>query len=120
MKAPHLKTGKDAETGALNYLKSRGLRLVESNYRCRAGEIDLVMFQGADLVFIEVRYRRDQRFGGALQSIGPRKITRIKRTAESWLLANPECDFDGCRFDVVAVTGIGPSLEYQWVRDAFQ
>ena len=119
MKAAHLKRGDDVESSSLNYLRANGLKLVEKNYRTTYGEIDLIMMDKQDLVFVEVRYRKNNLFGGAKQSINPKKQIKIRRTAETFLQKNDAMDFDGCRFDVVAVCGQPPNYNIDWISDAF-
>ncbi|HEV59188.1 MAG TPA: YraN family protein, partial [Phycisphaerales bacterium] len=88
---------------------------ITANYRCRRGEIDLVMRDGATLVFVEVRLRRNPRYGGAAASIDYRKQQKLVATAQHYLLAHPH---DGpARFDVVAMAG-GSSID--WIRNAFE
>lgn len=110
---PH---GAQAEQWALHYLQGQGLRLVTQNYRSRFGEIDLIMQQGAVLVFVEVRLRRNGNFGGAAASIDPHKQQRLIRTAEQYLTTQkyiPPCRFDALLMDDVQ----GKNL--QWMQDAF-
>lgn len=116
---PHLHRGADAEKFALQYLQRNGLRLVERNYSCPAGELDIVMLHQRDLVFVEVRYRRSDQFGGAAQSIDAGKQRKLRRAAESFLQRHPALNFSGCRFDVVAVTGNAPDYQMDWISDAF-
>ena len=103
--------GKQAEDRALAYLQRQGLRLIVRNYRCRIGEIDLIMQDEGVLVFVEVRQRSSARYGGAAASVGPVKQQRLWRTAEHYLMRYP--DQPACRFDLVAIDG--ESL--QWVQD---
>ena len=112
--------GDIAETRALEHLIGAGLVLVQRNYRvargprARGGEVDLVMRDGdGTLVFVEVRARRDGRFGGAAASIGAAKRERLVFAAGHFLrrLGNPP----PCRFDVVAVDG----ERIEWLRAAF-
>lgn len=112
--------GQRAETEALAYLQAQGLRLIERNYRCRAGEIDLVMADGRGIVFVEVRYRASDRFGGALESVDARKRTRLAKAASHYLSCK-QIDRPA-RFDVVALApAVGvPGLAVQWIKDAFQ
>lgn len=118
-KAPHLAVGEQAEDHALAYLQAQGLALVERNYRCRGGEIDLIMRDGDKLVFVEVRYRADnQRFGGALASVGTRKQARLIIAASHYLMAK-RIDRP-TRFDVAAVSSGQGKLAIQWIKDAFQ
>lgn len=111
--------GREAEERALAHLQRRGLRLVERNYHCRAGEVDLIMREGATVVFVEVRYRRDARFGGAAASVDSRKQQRLLAAAAHYLdrrrgAAPP------CRFDVVALEGDPDAGPVQWIADAFR
>lgn len=107
-------SGRHAERDACDYLQTRGLRLVARNYRCRQGEIDLVMRDGEMLVFVEVRLRRNPNFGGALMSIDRAKRKRLIACAQQYLqaLARPPA----ARFDVIAIDA-GDSVE--WVCNAF-
>ena len=111
--APAIGAAKEAL--ACEYLAKQGLRLVARNYRCRLGEIDLVMGDGPCLVFVEVRYRRGDGFGSALESITASKRRRIQSAAEHYLLNNPPVR--DCRFDVLAISG--PD-RIEWLRDAFR
>jgi putative endonuclease len=114
--------GRRGEDVALRHLESAGLRLLERNYRCRAGEIDLVMQDGATLVLVEVRLRSSRRFGGAAASVGPAKQRRFARAARHLLLTRPAYRRLPARFDVVALDG-GESpgeLRVEWIRDAFR
>jgi len=106
--------GRAGEQAALRYLRRQGLALVEANYTCKGGEIDLVMRDGDSLVFIEVRQRADGRHGGAAASITPAKIRRLLRAAQVYLQRFPA--LPPCRFDVVAIDGD----RLEWIRDAIQ
>src|SRR6476646_10229335 len=90
--------GPAAETAALAFLERHGLELVERNWRCRFGEIDLVLRDGATLVFVEVRLRKDSRFGGAAESIDWHKRNRLLAAARLYLMRCPNAK---CRFDAV-------------------
>src|SRR5438132_2871194 len=95
--------GQAGEDDALAYLARQGLTLVERNFRCKGGEIDLIMRHGDTLVFVEVRKRADMRFGGAAASIGRAKQRRLMLAAQVYLLRyrSPPA----CRFDVFAIDG---------------
>lgn len=95
--------GRDAEARALTFLLRQGLTLIEKNFRCRVGEIDLIMRDAHTLVFIEVRSRKDRRFGGAAASVGPVKQQRLWRSATFYLLRFRKLPV--CRFDLVAIDG---------------
>jgi putative endonuclease len=104
-----------AEEAAADFLTGRGLTLLERNYRCRFGEIDLVMSDGQTIVFIEVRYRRTKSFGGAIESITGSKRNKLLRAARHYMAARNE--FPACRFDAVLLNGDNQELE--WIQDAF-
>ncbi|MEO0316116.1 MAG: hypothetical protein RI928_2572 [Pseudomonadota bacterium] len=103
--------GRDAEARAQAFLEQQGLTLVEKNFRCRAGEIDLIMRDGQAMVFIEVRSRKNQQFGGAAASVGPIKQQRLWRTASFYLLKFPKPP--ACRFDLVAIEG----HDLRWIKN---
>lgn len=105
--------GGEAEAQALAFLQRRGLVLVQRNYRCRFGEIDLIMRDGDTLVFAEVRQRSRADFGGAAESITARKRARLTATARHYL--GQARTLPACRFDALLIDG----TEMRWVRDAF-
>jgi putative endonuclease len=109
--------GREAETLAWEYLQTRGLRLLQRNYRSRRGEIDLVLQDQDSLVFVEVRYRRESRFGSGAESVDRRKQSKLIACAQHYMQAYPGMARQPCRFDVVSVGGHGDSIE--WIRDAF-
>jgi putative endonuclease len=111
--------GREIEQLAELYLRKRGLSTVAHNYACRSGEIDLVMLHGSTVVFVEVRYRRSNEFGGAVESITQKKKQRLIRTAEHFLMQNDAFAESTCRFDVVAVHGTEPGYSISWIEDAF-
>lgn len=110
--------GRLGEDLACRHLEAQGLRTLERNYRCRAGEIDLVMLDGATLVLVEVRSRADAAHGDAAASIGPRKRQRFIRAARHLMLTRPEYRRLPARFDVVAIDG--SPAQIRWIRDAFR
>ncbi len=106
--------GQRWEQAARAWLEGHGLRLVELNFRCQGGEIDLIMRHGATLVFVEVRQRADRRHGGAAASISPAKVRRLQRAATLYLMRFPQVP--PCRFDVVAIDGD----KLEWLRNAIE
>ncbi|MGB6242337.1 MAG: YraN family protein [Castellaniella sp.] len=112
--------GYAAEDLAARYLATLGIAALARNLRCKAGEIDLVAREGAVLVFIEVRQRRNQHHGGAAASVNRAKQARLIRAARYFLPALTRLHFQGrpppCRFDVVCIEGV----RIDWIRDAFQ
>jgi putative endonuclease len=106
--------GEAKELLAEDYLKRRHLQPIARNHRCRFGEIDLVMRDGETLVFVEVRYRRSDRFGSPAETVDRRKQQRLAAAASHYLQAHPTVL--PCRFDVVAVSG---EDRIEWIKDAF-
>jgi putative endonuclease len=113
-RTPAQVAGGDAEERAAAYLSGRGLQIVSRNYRTRLGEIDLVAREGEVLVFVEVRMRASGHFGGALESITPRKQRRIQVAA--WQYLSQWAQPPRCRFDVVAIE----DGDVRWLRAAFE
>lgn len=108
--------GSQYEQKAAQYLEEQGYRILERNYRCKLGEIDLIARDGVWLVFVEVKYRLDARAGYGLESVDVRKQRRIARAA-SWYLYEKHIREDWpCRFDVVSFLG----EEITLIKDAFQ
>jgi putative endonuclease len=107
--------GDAAERAAAEFLLARGYEIVERNFRCKAGELDIVARDGDVLVFVEVRSRSDDDHGHAVEMIGRTKQRRVVRVARHYLaIAAPR--FERCRFDVVAITAGAPIL----LQDAFR
>jgi putative endonuclease len=112
--------GAKAEDAALKHLTSHGLQLITRNYRCRGGELDLVMLEGKTLALIEVRYRSSEAFGGAAASVTWFKERRLILAARHLLTTRSELRRYPARFDVVAVSGSnGPRLQIEWIKGAF-
>jgi putative endonuclease len=118
------KVGDDKERLAESFLLQQGFSLVERNFFCKMGEIDLIMQDKDYLVFIEVRYRESQDFGGALASITASKQRKLRRSAEFYLIKAFGNNPPPCRFDVVAIEGNKDSSsavkeEIHWIDNAF-
>ena len=121
--AAHNEAGRRAEQGACNYLQQQGLRLVERNYACTRGEIDLIMQDRDTLVFVEVRYRRNAHYGSAAESVDWRKQGKLSATAAHYLQEHPKAARQACRFDVIALSGqntAGNKTNVDWIPNAFQ
>jgi len=116
---PGSQRGRLAEDRALDFLRRRGLTLLARNHACRRGEIDLVMHDQDVLVFVEVRYRRHDRFGTAAESVTATKIERIRLAATDFLLRNPRFAEQPVRFDLVTLSGPPDEPLLQWLQDAF-
>ncbi len=120
MAAEHLIHGQAAETAAEHWLRRQGLNLIARNIRYRDGELDLVMRDGGTLVFIEVRYRADDAFGGAAASVTRSKRQRLIRAASRFLATHPALAQLPARFDVVAASGDPAAPTLDWLHDAFR
>lgn len=108
--------GSDAEKIAIAFLQRQQLVLLAQNYRCRFGEIDLIMRDHDTLVFIEVRMRSNDAFGGAAASITPSKQAKLLRTARHYLAEiNSE---PPCRFDALLLSG-NDGHKIEWIKNAF-
>lgn len=108
--------GQQYEQLALCYLQQQGLSLVQQNFQCKAGEIDLVMREGATLVFVEVKYRANNAFGGALAAVSYSKQQKLLRSCR-WYLQQHRLSNAPCRLDVLAIEGEAP-YHYQWLKNA--
>lgn len=115
IKPKHLTGGNAAETLAAVFLQQKGLKLVEKNFRCQYGEIDLIMQDAGTLVFIEVRLRSNTDYGGAAMSINPAKQQKLRRAAERYLQMHGD---SACRFDAILMSKIDMST-IEWIQDAF-
>lgn len=113
--------GKEAEKIACDHLKNNGLKFIDNNFYSRYGEVDLIMQDQDTLVFIEVRYRKNLDYGGALESITPSKQKKIRTTALYYMQKKGR-EFN-TRFDVVALTGSDinkqNNLSIEWIKNAF-
>ena len=103
--------GQKGEDQALKYLQQQGLRLIKRNFRCRTGEIDLIMQDAETVVFVEVRLRAKSDFGGALASITPAKQKRIISAAQNYLQKLPRQP--ACRFDAITIDG----EKMEWIKN---
>jgi len=116
--------GDAAEQAALDYLINQGLSRLDTNYHSRYGEIDIVMAEGKVIVFVEVRYRKNNYYGGGATSITPSKQKKLIKTANHYLQhhqANVEC-----RFDVMDMSPAGLAsaetkqlFTFNWIKNAF-
>ena len=108
------------ESLAANHLIKHGLKRLNQNYRCRIGEVDLIMQDKQYLVFIEVRYRKNEDFGGAKASITREKQKKIRKVAEYYLRRfGSRAQRIFCRFDAIAVCAVKEGLQIEWLKNAF-
>lgn len=110
-----IQRGASAESAAARLLVREGYAIVERNFRCKAGELDIIAREGEVLVFVEVRSRSDDGHGSAIEMIRHTKQRRVARVA-AYYLATAAPVFEQCRFDIVAVTAGEPIL----LKDAFR
>jgi putative endonuclease len=114
------RTGSAAENLAAEFLRTKGLEILERNYLRRLGELDIVARDKDVLVIAEVRCRASNRFGGAAASVDFRKQQRLIRAASQLLQRRPELARMRARFDVICVSDIGSrNPNIQWIRQAF-
>ena len=112
--------GRRAENLALGYLKNSNLKLLNRNYRSRHGEIDLIMQDGNQLIFIEVRSRASNYLASPAETIDSNKRSRIIRTSQQYIQENREISWKTCRFDVVTITGENKHKDIEWIKNAFE
>ncbi|MEO6697652.1 MAG: YraN family protein [Gammaproteobacteria bacterium] len=111
--------GQQAEDLACRYLQAQGWQLLERNYRCKRGELDLIMRHKDSIVFVEVRYRNTLRFGGGVESVDRHKQSKLIACAQHYL-QHHKLGASPCRFDVVALLACEGQDKVEWIKDAFQ
>jgi len=112
--------GNIAEAMAIRFLSRHGMKLLRQNYLCRLGEIDLIMWHGHILVFVEVRYRHSSSFGTADATVTCAKQQKIIKAARQFLQHQPKLATNICRFDVVGITrDATKNVQFNWIQDAF-
>ena len=116
--------GEITESLACEYLETKGFKLIERNYHCRFGEIDLIMKHNDSLVFIEVRYRHSNNFGSGAESITASKQSKLIKTASAYLQQHAKLNKHPARFDVVSITGSIETnninkIDFDWIENAF-
>ncbi|WP_455201899.1 YraN family protein [Kaarinaea lacus] len=116
--------GQNAEDLALRFLKKQGMKLIERNYHCKAGELDLVMQHKNALVFVEVRYRKHTGFGSGAETIDRRKQQKILKSAEHFLQRHSKYAALPCRIDVISITALQKTNnqrpDIDWIPNAIQ
>jgi len=120
------KIGQNAEDIAKKYLMKQGLVYIESNYHSRFGEIDLIFNDKKDIVFIEVRYRKNNKYGHSFETIDKKKQNKIIKTAEYYLHKHQLTESVNCRFDVIGIepkntkeTSSRTQHSINWIKNAF-
>lgn len=111
--------GQQAESWALEYLQQQGLKLIERNFHCHSGEIDLILRDKENLVFAEVRYRHKKSHGTGVETVDGAKQRKILRSAEYYLYSKKLWDHP-CRFDVIGISiDAEQQVEIIWEKNAF-
>ncbi len=112
--------GKRAEMLAEQFLNKNNLATLKRNYLCRLGEIDLIMMDNDEVVFVEVRARQKSEFGSAAETVDQNKQRKIIASAKLFLLEHPNLNKHMCRFDVFEFNNFNDSNhEHVWIKDAF-
>lgn len=112
--------GDQAEDQACKFLQKHGMHLLERNYQCTCGEIDLIMQDNEQIVFVEVRCRTKSPYASALESVTPSKMKKLIRTATIFLQRKNWLHKRHSRFDVVAIDHDADETQINWIKNAFQ
>jgi putative endonuclease len=115
---PRRRFGQEGESAAERYLQRKGYRILARNLRSPAGELDLVAEDGQVLVFVEVKARRTDAFGGAVHAVHQRKQEKLIRLAAQYLARHHIKD-RLCRFDVVLLQNAGTVMQIEHIENAF-
>jgi putative endonuclease len=116
---PRHTVGKAGEEAAVLYLRQHGYRILERNYRCRFGEIDLIARDGSMLAFVEVKTRRSQKYGPAAAAVTLQKQRHLIKASQAYLIQRKKAN-ELCRFDVVTVELDAQQPHIELIKDAFQ
>ncbi len=111
--------GNASEKIALEYLISHGYRLLQRNFTCKAGEIDLIVQNDDTLAFVEVRSRTGTAYGAPSETVNRKKQDKVRKTAKYYLYCNPQLEKYYCRFDVVSIVWQHGKAKIEWIPDAF-
>ncbi|MCK2221525.1 YraN family protein [Actinomadura sp. ATCC 31491] len=110
--------GKQGEQLAAIYLEAKGMKIIDRNWRCRHGEIDIIAEDGSTLIVVEVKTRSSRSHGTALESVNPRKLSRLRLLAAQWLATQPRT-FEAIRVDVVALERFAGDFALRHMRGVF-
>lgn len=112
--------GGSTESLACEYLKSRGAAVIESNYRCRSGEVDIIARDGVYLCFVEVKFRNNCRFGEPEEAVDLRKRRHICKVSKVYLYSKYKSFDIPIRYDVIAISPENGILTFKWIKNAFE
>lgn len=112
--------GQTSEAFAIEYLIRNKLKFVTKNFHSRQGEIDIVMLDGQTYIFVEVKYRKNNNFGGAISAVSYNKIQKIRKCATFYLHQHDLNEYNTqCRFDIIALEGDINNPQITWLKNAF-
>ena len=116
--------GEFTESLACQFLENKGFKFIERNFNCRFGEIDLIMQDNDSLVFVEVRYRRNNNYGSGAETITANKQSKLIKTASAYLQRHAKLNQYPARFDVISITGPIETtnienIKFDWIENAF-
>jgi putative endonuclease len=114
----HLSTGKEGEDFAVRFLKKKGLKILERNFRTPIGEIDIVAKDGKDLVIVEVKTRKGIQYGHPVEAVDHRKQIKLRRLARLYLKLKGHNDMH-VRFDVLGLIKDEKGYQVSYIKDAF-
>jgi putative endonuclease len=107
------------EIAAESFLHKRGLTTHQRNFYSRFGEIDLIMRDKDEFVFVEVRFRQNSRHGSGADTVTFQKQAKLTRAALYFLCRNPRYAQNPCRFDVISITITNSEPKFNWIKNAF-
>ena len=111
--------GSDAEELACEYLRSQGAQILEKNYRCNIGEIDIIARDGKYLCFIEVKFRKSTKYGEPQEAVSYFKQRRICKVSKFYLYSKYKSLDTSIRYDVIAISPDDKILTFKWIKNAF-
>jgi putative endonuclease len=111
--------GDEAEAQAAHFLISKGLQLITTKYRCYHGEIDIILRDQEDIVFVEVRKRQYTNYGSAIESVNRQKIQKLIKAAKHFLQQQKWLYKVTSRFDVIGIHPISGEMQLEWIKNAF-
>ncbi|NOG61378.1 MAG: YraN family protein [Proteobacteria bacterium] len=113
-------SGKQAEDIAKNYLVERAIKIVSRNFHSRFGEIDIIGIDNDILIFFEIRYRKNEHFLSAVETVDQHKCKKIVITSEVYLNKHKKYQSYFCRYDVITISGALEQPVIEWIKNAFQ
>ncbi len=113
----HIQLGKRGELMAVDYLKSRGYNILEMNWRTRHKEIDIIALDKNEIVFIEVKTRKNDYFGDPEEAVNLKKQKFLINAAENYIISN-KIDLEA-RFDIISIIGEGNTYDINHIKEAF-